>query len=126
VSNVGASGDIGDINVDGGDQRRNLMHNRKDREIGTGVARNTEPAPVAIVTRFRRRDSCSEGGKIDAAIAAGVLQKLGEFIRGKLEALRLAWLDTFAAGIHSSTGNITVACGSLACAKAHCGAMMKK
>ena len=91
--------DIGDIKVDRGDQRRNLMHDRKDREFGTGIARDAEPASIAIVTRFGRGNSRGEGRKIDAAIAAGVLEELGEFVRGKLEALRLAGLYALAAGI---------------------------
>jgi len=55
-----------------------------DRQLGTGVARNVAPTFVAIVTRFGRRNSCGEVGKIDAAVAASVVQELGELIRGKL------------------------------------------
>lgn len=60
------------------------MHNRKDRQLGTGIARDVPPAFVAIVTRFGRRNSCGETQKIDAAVAAGMLQKFGKPIRGKL------------------------------------------
>lgn len=60
------------------------MHNREDRQLGTGVARNVAPTFVAIVTRLGRRNSRGEAGKIDAAVAASVLHKLGKLIRGKL------------------------------------------
>jgi len=59
------------------------MHNRKHRQLGTCVPRNVAPTFITIVTRFGRRDACGEAGKIDAAVAAGVLQELDEFIRRK-------------------------------------------
>jgi len=42
------------------------MHDRKDRQLGTGVARNVAPTFVAIVTRFGRRNSCGETRKFAA------------------------------------------------------------
>ena len=77
VRNVFAGREISDIKIDRRDQGRNLMHNREDRQLGTSVARNIAPTFVAIVTRFGRRNSRGEAGKIDAAVAASVLHKLG-------------------------------------------------
>jgi hypothetical protein len=57
------------------------MYNREDRQLGPGVARNVAPTFVAIVTRFGRRDAFGEAGKIDAAVAARVLEELNELIR---------------------------------------------
>ena len=84
MRDVFATFHVGDIKIDRGNQRRYFMHHREDREIRAGVARNSEPAAIASVTRFGRRNPRGEGRKIEVAIAARVLEKLGEFIGGEL------------------------------------------
>ena len=76
MSNIFAGREIGDIKIDGGDQGRDLMHNREDRQLGTGVARNVAPTFVAIVTWLGRRNSCAEAARREVCGAGSAISNL--------------------------------------------------
>ena len=82
MRDVFASFNVSDIKIDRGNQRRDFMHHRKDGEIRSGVARNAKPAAIASITRLSRRNPRGEGRKIEAAIAAGMFEKVGKFFGG--------------------------------------------